>query len=313
MTEETINTKHRRKPLAAVALSLIMPGLGHVYCGKLLRGLLWAFLITLPACIIMGMLAVSTSPALMPIICILLLISVLIELIIIIDSVRIAIHTKADYQLKDYNHPLVYILFILLTTGGGFGTAFHFRDKFLEAFRIPEFRASMYPTVKPGNRFLANKIVYKSSDPQRGDVVVFISPDDRRWNHIKRVVAVASDTVEMKDNQLYINDQKLERTRVSRSSYQGKKKKIEGEIFLETNGQVQYQIFLSNISEERKSKISNFGPVEVPKHHCFVLGDNRNHSLDSRSFGPVPLATLKGRADYIYFSAKDWFRFEKIK
>jgi signal peptidase I len=198
-----------------------------------------------------------------------------------------------------------------MSTTGAIQIAFNVKATVMEAFRVP--LPSMFPTIAINDRFLANKIVYKSTDPQIGDVIVFTGPDNRKWNYVKRVVAIAGDTVEMKDNQLYINGQKLERTSVSRSSYQGKKKKIEGEIFLETNGQAQYQIFLSNISEERKSKIGNFGPTEVPKHHCFVLGDNRNHSRDSRKFGPVPLATLKGRADYIYFPAKDWFRFRKIK
>lgn len=50
----------------------------------------------------------------------------------------------------------------------------------------------------------------------------------------------------------------------------------------------------------------------IPENHCFVLGDNRINSYDSRHFGPIPLATVKGRADYLYWPAKDWSRFGRI-
>jgi signal peptidase I len=60
-------------------------------------------------------------------------------------------------------------------------------------------------------------------------------------------------------------------------------------------------------------ELVDFEKIKVPEHHCFVLGDNRNNSIDSRDFGPVPLATIKGRADYIYWPSMDWSHFGKIK
>ena len=57
----------------------------------------------------------------------------------------------------------------------------------------------------------------------------------------------------------------------------------------------------------------DFAKITVGRYHCFVLGDNRNLSYDSRHFGPIQLATIKGRADYLYCHGKDWSRFGRIK
>ena len=57
----------------------------------------------------------------------------------------------------------------------------------------------------------------------------------------------------------------------------------------------------------------NCAPLVVQEYHCFVLGDNRNYSLDSRHFGPIPYATIEGRADYIYWPADTWTRFGALR
>ena len=137
-----------------------------------------------------------------------------------------------------------------------------------------------------------------------------------KQNYIKRVIAVAGDTVEMRDGQLYINDEQLKRQKIVQSELDGIRievdgKPLEGDVFEETNGDAQYKIFLAGPPNDQGP--TDFAKMTVPEHHCFVLGDNRNLSLDSRHFGPVPLATIKGRADYLYWPAKDWSRFGRIK
>ena len=87
-------------------------------------------------------------------------------------------------------------------------------------------------------------------------------------------------------------------------------KPLEGDVFEEINGDVKYKILLAKPPHDKISY--ELEKTTVPKHHCFVLGDNRNLSYDSRHFGPVPLATIKGRADYLYCPAKDWSRFGRI-
>ena len=310
---QTTNTKNERHIWIAVLLSLIMPGLGQVYCGKLARGLVFTFLNFLPLPVTIGLFAMSTSSLLMPAVIAMILLAGLIQLIAIIDSAFLANNAK-EYVLKDYNKPVVYVLLLALISTGSVGSAFYLREQLLEAFRVPV--ASNYPTILPGDRFIANKIAYKSSDPIRGDLIVFVNPEDRRINYIKRIVAVAGETVEIRNGVIYVNDQKLTQQKLPESTLDNirikikrdKMEPLEGDVYEETNGAAKYKIFLA----EHKTP-GDFAKITVPGHHCFVLGDNRNLSKDSRYFGPIPLATIIGRADYLYFPAKDWSRFGKIR
>lgn len=312
MDEQVLQNRCKRHIWLAVLLSLIMPGLGQVYCGRLKRGLVINFLNILPLPIIIGLFSLSDSPALMQIVIALILAGGVVQLTAIIDSAFLA-KRSAGYQLKDYNSPVVYALLVLIVTGGSIGSALYIRDQGLEAFRVPT--ASCYPTIVPNDRILANKHVYKRTEPKRGDLVVHICPFNRHWNYIKRIVAVAGDTVEMKDGWLYVNSQKLSRRKLPESTLDNiritvEEKPLEGEVFEETNGNMKYNIFLAESPHDKTT--GNLEKITVPEHHCFVLGDNRNLSTDSRDFGPVPLATIKGRADYVYWPAMDWSHFGKI-
>lgn len=308
-------TKNKRHPWLAVVFTLVMQGLGHVYCGRLARGLVFNFLNILPIPIIIALFLVSTSPILMPITITLIIISAIIKLIAILDSAYIAKHTRADYELKDYNRWYVYVLLVLTVAGGSIGSALYLRERSVEAFRVPT--ASNYPTIVPNDRLLANKIAYKKHDTVRGDIVVFTDPRNRHQNYIKRVVAIAGDTVEIKGDQVYINNEKLQRQSLPQSELDDIKVEINGElltgdVFYEINGDARYKILLPPAFLEEVKAQLYFAKITVPKHHCFVLGDNRNNSHDSRHFGPILLATIKGRADYLYWPAKDWSRFGKL-
>jgi signal peptidase I len=313
MDELVVQNKQKRRIWLAVLLSLILPGLGQVYCGRLKRGLILNFLNILPLPIIIGLFSLSDSPMLIQVVIALVLAGGMVQLTAIIDSAFLA-KRSAGYQLKDYNSPVVYALLILIVTGGGIGSALYLRDQGLEAFRVPT--ASCYPAIVPNDRILVNKNAYNRTDPQRGDLVVHICPSDRHLNYIKRIVAVAGDTVEIKDGQLYVNSQKLVRRKLPESALDNIRitvegQQFEGEVFEETNGNTKYNIFLAEPPHDKT--IGDFEKMTVPEHHCFVLGDNRNNSRDSRHFGPVPLATIKGRADYIYWPAMNWSHFGKIE
>lgn len=313
MAEAIVQTKNRRWPWLAVTLSVIMTGLGHIYCGKFVKGFVLAFITCIFVPVLFGTLSVSHSSVRIVVIITALLASSVVWLFAIIDSGYTAKRTAENYTLKDYNRWYVYVILMMMGTGGSTQIAFNVRATLLEAFRVPS--ASNYPTIEPNDRLLANKLAYKKSDPKRGDLVVFVNPEDRRINFIKRVVAVAGDTVEIKDGQLYINDEKLQRQMLAPSTLDNirievKGEPLEGDVFEETNGNAKYKIFLAGPPHDATS--SDFAKTTVPKYHCFVLGDNRNLSHDSRHFGPIPLATVKGRADYIYWPAKDWSRFGRI-
>lgn len=310
MAQET-TVKYRRRPVAAVVLSLIMPGLGHVYCGRIVKGLILGFLSAIGVPIVLLALRADFAPARIAIIAISWLGSLAIGLIAVIDSYYVARHSKVDYELKDYNRWYVYLLLVVTGTGGAIDVAFEVRDNYYEAFVVPT--VSMYPTVFPGDRLLANKTAYKNADPQIGDLVVFPFPDNRNDNFIKRVVALPGDTVEIKKGELYVNGHKLKREKIKDSPLATLKPQMNGEVFYEFNGQAKYRIILVLPKESQKTLPADFAQITVPKHHCFVLGDNRNHSTDSRVFGPIPIVGIKGRFDYLYFPAERWSRFGRIE
>ncbi|NLG86526.1 MAG: signal peptidase I [Firmicutes bacterium] len=126
---------------------------------------------------------------------------------------------------------------------------------------------SMEPTLKSGERLLINKFIYRFTEPTRGNIVVFHPLARPREDYIKRVIAVAGETVEIRDGKVWVNGTAL----------------IEPYIKEPTYGQ--------------------FGPVRVPRGKIFVLGDNRNNSQDSRykEVGLVPLSSVIGKAMLRYW------------
>ena len=164
--------------------------------------------------------------------------------------------------------------------------AMFIRTFVVQAFKIPS--GSMLPTLQIGDHILVLKFIYgiripfvnqvliPVKNPQREDVVVFVYPEDPSKDFIKRVVAVEGDTVELRDKQLLINGQPVE----DPHAYYDE----------------------SDSSSLTVQKRESFGPVKVPKNKLFVMGDNRDHSYDSRYWGFVDLDAIKGKAYIIYWS-----------
>lgn len=303
---------HKRRIWAAILLSLGMPGLGQIYCGKLKRGLLFFFLCVLEVPLVAGLFHLSDDTVVIPIALFLSLAVNLVCLLFLLDAAFLARRMGENYSLKNYNRILVYILFILAAYGVNWASKFYLKDRIVDAFIIPT--ASCYPTIVPQDRILANKCIYKRTEPQRGDLVVFLHPDNCKEIFMKRVTAVAGDTVEIKDGELYVNEEKLPRQKLDASlldkiRIQLEGKPLEGELFEESNSNVKYRILLAKGGLE---ELKNYSKRTIPRGHYFLLGDNRNRSFDSREFGPVPLANIIGRADFIYWPAQDWSRLGRI-
>jgi signal peptidase I len=156
----------------------------------------------------------------------------------------------------------------------------------VQAFKIPS--GSMEPTLVIGDHILVNKFIYGIKipftsirlfplyKPQREEVVVFIYPLDPSKDFIKRVVAVEGDTVKIVNKKLFINGSE------AADSYA---------VYKE-----------DTVFPAEMQKRDNFGPVTVPPGSLFVMGDNRDRSLDSRFWGFVPLEDLRGKAFIIYWS-----------
>src|SRR6185436_13600452 len=232
MNDASPTVQYRRSPWTAAALSLIMPGLGQVYVGALGQGLVWMFFWG-TACVV-GLEFLSFPSAYSWTIgCAAELCAVVIWLAAAVDSRRLALRCKSAYELKDYNCWYVYVLLLLIGTGGCLAYVLHVREQLVQPFRIPT--ASMYPSILPNDRIIAVKNAYQTADPQRGDLVLFVYPDDRRIFYLKRVVALAGDTVEVKSGNLYINGTELARDAIGPAAMTSSNRTFSGKVFHENN------------------------------------------------------------------------------
>ena len=154
----------------------------------------------------------------------------------------------------------------------GVGTAI--KTNVIQAYKVSS--GGMSPTLLAGDHLLAKKSFALKSGVGRGDIIVFPLPEDPSKDFIKRIVGVGSDVIEIKDKQVYINGVLLEEP---------------------------YKIHTSDrtLSENIQPR-DNFGPVTVPDDSLFVLGDNRDQSLDSRFWGFLKTASVSGKASGIYGS-----------
>lgn len=194
---------------------------------------------------------------------------------------------------------------------------FAFRSVFFEPFKIPS--GSMIPTLLIGDFILVNKFSYGfkvpfsdifgdpkyitgPEQPARGDVIVFKYPKDPNLNFIKRVIGLPGDTVEIVDKKVFVNDKEIETKEVSGEKIMedmDEKYKHFNFKFYET--QTGDHVHLTQIDED--NQYNNYMPrTVVPKNMYFVMGDNRDFSMDSRFWGFVPFENIKGKAFLVWFS-----------
>lgn len=193
------------------------------------------------------------------------------------------------------------------------------RSFIIEPFRIPS--GSMYPTLEIGDFIVVNKFSYgvklpvtqttiiPISQPERGDVVVFKYPKDPDVDYIKRVVGLPGDEVAYLNRTIFVNGKPVDRKYTG--EYRGTEsgKIMDGaEIHLETfeNGK-SHEILI----DADKSSF-DMQPKVVPEGHYFMVGDNRDHSNDSRFWGFVPEENLKGRAFAIWMNWDNGVHFNRI-
>jgi signal peptidase I len=162
----------------------------------------------------------------------------------------------------------------------------------------------MAPTFLDGDRVLANKLAYRRRMPQRGGTVLFRVPGRPGLTWIKRVIALPGDTVAVRGNEVMVNGRKLERSRVPKGVLPVS---LEGEVFEEINGGRRYYILIG------RETVADQATLTVPEETCYVLGDHRDRSSDSREFGPVPLAEILGDVPYIFRPAVTWRRFGPVR
>ena len=196
----------------------------------------------------------------------------------------------------------------------------------VEPYRIPS--GSMIPSLAVGDQIFVNKLSYgvrvpfttnqliEFSEPTRGDVAVFVCPDTPELNYIKRIVALAGDEVVVRNGVLSVNGEVLPRESQGDKVFQDRHFEsstwFEFNALEETEGNhgVSYEVLADNA---RPAPTRDFGPFVVPDGHVFMMGDNRDHSRDSRVFGAVPVGHIMGRAMFIWWSwGKDGFDTDRI-
>jgi signal peptidase I len=183
---------------------------------------------------------------------------------------------KPKTKVKEYVESIIIAILIAL----------FIRTFIICAYKIPS--KSMVPTLLVGDHILVNKFIYgvkipllrrtiiPVGEPKRGEIVVFIFPNDRSKDFIKRVIGVGGDKIEIKNKKIFINDQEFKDS---------------------------YGVFSDiSILPSSMQPRDNFGPVTVPEKSIFVMGDNRDESLDSRFWGFVDLKDVEGKAFIIYWS-----------
>jgi len=295
-------TASARSPLIAVILSLAATGLGQIYCCRIVRGLVMFLgsLLFAPAIVVAALLPPATIVLVGLILALLAVLGVYV--FAVVDAFRLARRSSDLFQSMDYNHPLVYALFVLVGLTYSAGGVYFIRSNVFEAFAIP--MASEIPTLLPGDRFLVNKTTYQRRFVRRGDEVVFRVPSEGvKW--VKRVIALPGDTVEVKDNEVFVNGQKLPREPAPRASLGAAAQEVKGELFEETNAGRRYRILFAADTKP----LPDYPQAKVPDGACFVLGDNRNNSRDSRAIGFVALGDVLGDVQYRYWQAATWTRF----
>lgn len=190
----------------------------------------------------------------------------------------------------------------------------------IQAFRIPT--GSMKDTLLIGDFLLVNKFIYGVRTPDRiplvdikipyfrlpaireprpGDIIVFKYPKDEKLDYIKRCIALAGQTVEIRDGTVYIDGKAEGESKFLKNAYDSEEQggqRVDYYQITKDNGK-KYTIRYWE-AENRSNR--NFGPIKVPQGHLFVMGDNRDNSSDSRFWGFLPRENVVGQALIIYFS-----------
>lgn len=300
-----MNNTTQRKPLIAGFMSLILPGFGQIYNGQLNKGLLLFIGIILASFPFPAMSTLWLPSALMlPVLIISLLLTIGIWLYSIINAWKEA-GAQPEYIPQNWQQPATYIgasligmIILSMTTN-------YIRNNLVETFTIPS--SSMSPTILQGDLLFADK---RYNCPgckhhaQRGDIAIFIYPNNRSLYYIKRIIGLPDDRVSIKDQTVYINGQPLTQS----TAQEGAQNIVTEQT--ETTGTEGYQV------KWDKDDQADMAEITVPPGSVFVMGDNRSATKDSRKFGTVPLMDVVGKARQLWYSSGEngvrWERLGKV-
>jgi signal peptidase I len=289
-----------RRPLLALTLSVMLPGLGQLYNGQLNKGIFLFLVFVFISTPFVALVALSLPPQwLMPLLILSLALTLGLYLFGILDAWRVA-RRSTDYRPRQWQQPAIYLALVLFAYISVLGNSTSYiREHLVESFRIPS--NSMKPNVLQGDFLFADKRVNCPGckhSIQRGDIAIFVYPNNRTLYYIKRVIALPGDKVRIQGRTLFVNNKAITLEQ-------------QEDFVTEQGDNGSYQVFWPSHGKSENYRLT------VPPGEVFVLGDNRDASVDSRSFGSVPLMDVIGRAKQVWLSYDPdtgirWDRFGKV-
>ena len=252
-------------------LALILSGLGQLYAGEPRR----ALAVYLGSVALLLGALFSVLPKTFPGLIVFVLAELSYRLWSMWDSARIA-RRKQDYVLAPFNRWYWYLAAVLVMN-------FLIGPRFdalspLDTVKVAS--RSMEPAVLQGDHLCTDVTFYRSSRPSRGDLVLFVSPEDPKTQLLKRVIGLPGERIEIRDKVIYVDGRRLE----DPWGHHGNQSKPGALSFPD----------LRNLND--------LAAVEIPGDRVFLIGDDRDNSYDSRFYGPVPISSLRGRPLYVYWS-----------
>ncbi len=272
-------TNKPRKWWISGLLSFIRPGLGQIYNGQALKGVIYFLCyLSFPFLLIKILTFYPASHSIL-VICFLFFIPLVFFVLVIADAIYQSNKLRHEYILKRYNNPIVYIgIFLALVAMSELIPNLEFdkekiTSNYIQAYKIAS--VSMEPTLLPGDHILVDRRL-AARNPARGALSVFVYPKDETKDFVKRVVALGGDIVEIRNKYLYVNNKLVKESQVIHKD--------------------------KEVLPASQSPRDNFGPITVPTDSFFVMGDNRELALDSRFWGVVDKDKMKGTVTQIYWS-----------
>jgi signal peptidase I len=257
-----------KRSAAAFLLSLFVPGLGQIFNGQMVLGvaLFVFYALWVFSAGVFHLLYSFPSAIFYALVLWILMFSAAIHAVrVAIRQVRNDGVSRKGWRSYALSAVMVCIIAVMVS-----GNNFPERILGVHAYKIPA--DSMNPTIVSGDHLMVNMRYYKTNRPKRGDVVVYRIPVNNVL-FVKRVVAIGGDTIAGDSKGTILNGQRISEPYI--------------------------------LSEDTTPPVdsANFGPISIPANQFFVMGDNRNHSYDSRYLGPVDVNRLVGRPLYIYYSS----------
>jgi signal peptidase I len=291
----------RARPFVAVLLGFLAAGLGQLYAGRRARAFVCFGLVRLVT--LLAALATLGFPSLLGV-WVPMAFALLLSLAIVVDAYRLARLPRPQLESSSRRR-WGYLGFILFAWTVSAAVGVGVSASVVEAYRVPS--ASMLPTLLVGDHAYADRWTYPRSDPELGDVAVYrvarqgnttfpadTRPDLTTVTHVKRIVGLPGDTIEVRGGVLYRNGQRATGSLESEPPEAGMGAYLMRE---EQLGERTHRI-----ADDPSRSPPGFGPAVVPPGRYFLMGDNRDHSLDSRSFGTVHRDDVLGPFTVIYWS-----------